>query len=284
MQNFLKNNWIYFLWAILYILITWVFLGGTIESLFITLLIYAVSISLALSPIGEVLLRLIEGARPIQTQEEKNYLEPIFEEVYQNAKEQFPNLSDNIELYLMDKKFINTFAFGRNTIAVTTLAVSTFSEDELKGIIGHEFGHIAHGDTKALLLNVIGNCIFTILMFIAQVVITIINFIAGLTNNSVNPVLIVIRLLIKLCTTLLSYSTLLFVLIGEVVLSINSRSNEYNADKFSYEIGFGEELLKALYILQKLSIPVDISLMDRLRSSHPHVASRISRLEELEQG
>lgn len=282
MQNFLRNNWIYFLWALLYIFLTWLMLGGTTQSLFITLLLYAISISLALSPIGEVFLRFIEGARPIQTTEEKNYLEPIFEEVYANAKEQYPNLSDNIELYLMDKGFVNAFAFGRNSIAVTTLAVNTFSEEELKGIIGHEFGHIVHGDTKALLLNVIGNGIFTILMFIAQIIITIVNFCADLTKSSVNPVLIVIRLIIKFTTTLLYLFILGFTLLGEVVLSINSRSNEYNADKFSYDIGFGDGLIRGLYILQKLSIPGNISLIEKIRASHPHTASRIARLEAME--
>lgn len=277
MKNFLKNNWIYFLWALVYITITWGLLGGGWDSLFITLCLYGASIALALCPVGEALLRFIEQARPLQTQEEKDYLEPIFEEVYQNAKEQYPNLSDEIHLYIIDKNFVNAFAIGRNTIAVTIPAIQTFSQDELKGIIGHEFGHIAHGDTKALLLNVIGNGIFTILNFIMQIGLFIINFCIGLTRNSIAMIMATI------VSFIFNISILAFMIFGEIILAINSRKNEYNADKFAHSIGFGDELIKSLYILQKISIPSDIPLLERLRASHPHTTSRIAKLEAMNQ-
>ena len=45
--------------------------------------------------------------------------------------------------------YVNAFAIGRNTIAVTMGAIETFSSDELKGIIAHEFGHLSNGDTNS---------------------------------------------------------------------------------------------------------------------------------------
>lgn len=238
---------------------------------------YAISIGLALSPVGEMILRFLEYARPLRTQEEKEYLQPLFEEVYQDAKKQYPKLSNEIELYICDVGFVNAFAIGRTTIAVTSPAIQTFSEEELKGIIGHEFGHIAHGDTKALLLNVVGNGIFTILTLIMRVFLFAINFCIGLTRNSIAVLMgIIVNFLINLLI-------IAFLIVGDIILAINSRSNEYHADKFAFECGFGDGLISSLYILQKLTIPSNIPLIERLRASHPHLSSRIARLEAMQE-
>ena len=272
MKTFIKNNWIYILWASIYILISWALLGD----FWVVLCAYAVSIGLALSPIGEMILRLLEHARPLQTREEKEYLEPLFQEVYESAKKQYPKLSNEIELYICDVGFVNAFAIGRTTIAVTSPAIQTFSKEELRGIIGHEFGHIANGDTKALLLNVVGNGIFTILTLIMRIGLFIINFCIGLTRNSIAV------LMGMVVTFLLNIMIFVFLIIGDIILAINSRSNEFHADKFSYNCGFGDGLISSLYIFQKLTIPSNIPLIERLRASHPHLASRIAKLEAMQ--
>ena len=151
--RFFRSNMSYFIWFAFYFLISWSMLGEDLQAFGWTSLIYGVSITLALSPVGEVFFRFLNNIREVQTREEKEYLLPIFEEVYQNAKEKSPRLNKNIKLYIDDSLTVNAFALGRNTIAVTRGAIATFSEDELKGILAHEFGHHVNGDTKALLLN-----------------------------------------------------------------------------------------------------------------------------------
>ena len=123
----LLKNYMYIFYIGLYFLIAWVMLGGDTKAFFVTFITYTLSILLALSPLGEALLRFIQQIRPLRTQEEKEYLLPIFNEVYESAKEQNPNLNGDIELYIDDKMYINAFAVGRKTVAVSMGAIQTFS-------------------------------------------------------------------------------------------------------------------------------------------------------------
>ena len=76
--------------------------------------------------------------------------------------------------------------------------------------------------------------------------------------------------------------TFLFINAGELLLSINSKTNELQADKFAHMSGYGRELISALYILQKISLHGKVRLMQRLKATHPHIAYRIQCLERLE--
>jgi len=72
--------------------------------------------------------------------------------------------------------------------------------------------------------------------------------------------------------------------ISEIILAINSRSNETQADRFACDIGYGIELLDALYLLQKISIHREMKVMERIKSKHKRIAYRIRDLERLEDG
>lgn len=74
-----------------------------------------------------------------------------------------------------------------------------------------------------------------------------------------------------------------FLYFGQIILSLNSRSNEFQADNFAYNISYGEELISALYLLQKISVSRKMTLKERMTSSHPHIAKRIERLENMEE-
>jgi len=276
--RFLRSNLGYFVWFCFYFFVAWSMLGEDWQAFGWASLIYGVSITIALSPVGEVLLRWLEHMRAVQTKEEKDYLTPIFEEVYQNAKKKFPRLSNNIKLYIDDAMTVNAFAVGRNTIAVTKGAVSTFSRDELKGVIAHEFGHLVNGDTKALLLNIIGNGFFTLTIFVLRIVMSIIRFITGLFDSGG-----VISFVFWLINFVFDIYVFVIMFVGQLLLSATSRQAEYYADHFSYEIGLSDELIKALYILQKISIPRNVTIMQRLKASHPNLGGRIARLERLQE-
>lgn len=94
-MQFIKSNYMYVLWFILYFTIVWCLFGANADAFILTCLIYSISISIALSPIGEWLLRFFESARPLRTNQEIEYLQPLFDEVYQNALEENPKLSNN---------------------------------------------------------------------------------------------------------------------------------------------------------------------------------------------
>lgn len=280
-MQFIKSNYMYVLWFILYFTIVWALLGADGQAFKITFLIYAVSITIALCPVGEFVLRIVEGARKIQTNEEKEYLLPLFEEVYENAKKENPKLSDGVKLYITDDMFANAFAMGRKTIAVTKGAIETFTPEELKGVIAHEFGHITYGHTKALLLSVIGNAILSVFVVIIRLFIEVLNFLT-IAFSRVSFIIILINLINLLFKYVFEMTLIGFMYLGQIILSLNSRSNEFQADNFAYKIGYGEELISALYLLQKISGSRKMSLKEKLTCSHPHIAKRIERLENID--
>ena len=277
MQNFIKNNWTYILWTATYMLIFFGILGGTAQAFFMTAIAYAISISLALSPVGEWILRVLENVRKPVTQQETEYLEEIFEEVYENAKIEELRLRDDIQIFVTDAMYVNAFAVGKKTIAVTRGAIETFSSEELRGVLAHEFGHIAHGDTIALLLNVVGNGLFSIMIVGVRIVIWFLQLLISSFEEN-----FVFFIVFQYLRFLMEIFIMAFMLLGQIILSLNGRRNEYNADKFASDIGYNEELTSALYILQKISLPARIPLLERIRASHPNTANRIARLENMQ--
>ena len=231
-MKFIKSNWVYVLWFIVYFLVALVLLGVNVENLIFILAFYAISITIALSPIGEWLLRNFEGARRLETREEREYLEPLFEEVCQNAKAENPKLSDNIGLFIIDAMFVNAFAMGRNTIAVTTGAIESFTEDELKGVLAHELGHITYGHTKALLLSVIGNMLFSVLILILRLIIFAVDLLNAIfAQTSIGY--IIMKIMTIIVNMVFNASIFLFMYLGQILLSLNSRFNEFEADEFA---------------------------------------------------
>ena len=274
--RFLRSNIGNILWFIVYFLISWQILGGTPDAFGIALLMYTISVVIALSFIGEAILRFSVGARPAQTKQDKEYLIPLFEEVYQSAQEKCPKLSKCIKIYITDSMMVNAFATGRDTIVVTRGALSTFSREQLKGVLAHEFGHLANGDTKALLLNLVGNGFFTLGLIALKIVMFIVNFFIAMFDESG-----VFSIVMLLVTFVINVYVFLFTTLGRLLLSADSRNAEKFADYFAYEIEYSEGLIEALYLLQKTNFSGKVSIMERLTASHPHTTDRIARLEGL---
>lgn len=278
-MQLLRNNFLYILWFFVYFSIAWAMLGADGRSLFFCLLFYAVAMLVALSPIGEWFIRLTNHTRQLETNREIDYLVPIFEEVYDEAKEQYPYLP-KITVYTIDSLVVNACAMGRHTVAVTRGAMETFSEDELKAVIAHEIGHILYGHTTALLLNIVGNGVFSIFVIVAKCVITILDLLQTPFEKRTRGIS---YLFISLFRFLFNVVLFLFMFIGNVILSANSRNNEYQADEFAHQIGFGENLIESLYLLQKMSLGEEMELVERMTASHPLIAKRIGRLETLQE-
>jgi len=270
--GFLFKNPLYVVWLLFYFYISLALLNNDFTTV---LLLYAISMAIALSPFGEMLLRFIERIRPLYTKAEKEYLIPIFEEVYNEAKEKHPELKD-IEICTIDTITIKACAIGRKTIAVSKGTIETFSEDELKAIIAHEISHIVNGDTIATLLTTIGNGVFALCVFVFKIAVMVSNIIkdgAGLEKNST-----------RAFATLFSIFVFIIIFPGEIILSIGNRENEYRADKFSYEMGYGDYMIEALYLLEKINLGDNSSMVARITASHPIIAKRIGVLEALVDG
>ena len=277
----LVSNYIYIVWFVIYFSIAWTLQGGGLSSFIWLLVVYGISIAVALSPLGEFILRVLKNCREPLTMRERDYLLPLFEEVYQDAKEMSPKLNNNINLYIMDAMYVDSFAIGRETIAITRGAIETFSAEELKGIFAHELGHMEYGHTKALLLSNIGNAIFTFHIWIIKGVFYVSQALSDMVakHSFLGRIFSITMLVLRYCIKL---GVVLFIHLSEIILALNSRSNEIEADTFAYKIGYGSELISGMYLLQKISMNSKMKFSQRMKASHPHIADRIAHLEKLE--
>jgi Zn-dependent protease with chaperone function len=65
----------------------------------------------------------------------------------------------------------------------------------------------------------------------------------------------------------------------QAALSLRNRKTEQQADFFTAELGYGEDMVKALYLLEKMSLSGEALVVDGLVASHPRVTARIEALE-----
>lgn len=285
----LKTNYLYLIWIVIYIILTWLILGANWSSFLITITAYTISIIFSLSPAGELFFRYLKGTRKVLTREERERLTPIFQEVYENAKKQNSSLHSNIDILIIDRNYINAFAFGKKSIAITSLAFETFSDEELKGVLSHEFGHLSNGDTCSLLLTEIGNGFFTIFILLAHVFTFVTNAVTDYkkqdvkskSDNKTNAILVIF--ILQALKLLINIFITLFLGLGRILLAINDKQQEFLADKFASKCGYTQELIDALYILKKVNIPPNMTLLERLQTTHPNLAIRIARLESLQE-
>ena len=275
---FWKNNPIYLLCSLFYYVISSLLLGGTAISFLIVFVIYAMSLIIGFSSLGEKLLRLLNRVRPLETKRETEYLQPLFEEVYERAKEKYKKLR-KIEICVIDNMTVNAMAIGRRTIAVTKGAMQTFTEDELKAVIGHELAHLIHGDTMATMYTIIGNGILSVFVLIARLFLLLLDWVQSIFTGKrsiFSALMLLIRLYFELSIWFLNFGL-------QVILAINSRKNEFKADMFSYAMGYDSDMIEALYLLEKISLGDNSTIIQKMIASHPRITLRIKHLEELDE-
>ncbi len=161
--------------AIITIIVQTFLSGGTMEiwqALLVAILMYAVSMSIALSPVGEWALRVENGCKKIKRVEQMELIQPIFDEVYDKARRKDPSIPNNVRLYINDDTAPNAFATGRKTICITKGMLS-MPKEQIRATLGHEFGHLAHKDTDLILVVTVGNIIVTLLILGIKVLLTV---------------------------------------------------------------------------------------------------------------
>lgn len=251
------------------------------------LLIYAVSLTLTFSPIGEKFLCFLNGCKEIKRVDIEERIRPLFEEVYNRAKKSNPKIPDDVRLYLKDDMALNAFATGRKTLCVN-LGLLQLDDNEIKSILGHEFGHLAHKDTDTILLVNIGNVIINIFFLFMRIVIEIIHFFLQAVNIGTSEsssqsffgsfFLFIYR---TIFVKMFEFMQWIWIKIGVLLCMRTSRSDEFAADRFSYNIGYGNYLCETLDKLQLSSGEESSGLFATLVSTHPSTNDRISRMQQM---
>ena len=247
--------------------------------------VYLVSLLVALSPVGELVLRFQTGCKKAEKYPNVYArLKPIFDEVYANAKSQNPSLSGSVKLYINGDDTPNAFATGRSTVCVTA-GLLNLSDAEIKGILGHEFGHLVHKDTYLLQAIAVGNLFVSVIFFLVKLFIDVIIFFfrfavhAALDTWIGHLIMWIVGGLTKLIIDgLLAILMFLWTKLGIVICMASSRSQEYEADRYSCDLGYGSYLSHALSSLSGVSYGYK-SLWAAISSTHPDTADRISRID-----
>ena len=242
------------------------------EPLFLILAIYIVSIFVALSPAGEWMLGLMVGARRMTRADMRNRMLPLLDMVYLRSKRKTPGLVNGIMLKVMYTPEPNAYALGRRTVCVSE-GLFRLSDDEIKGILAHELGHLACRHTEIQLLIGGGNFIMTMLILMVKVIAAIIaafSVFAGYKNRSFVTAIVglffagIVWIWTKFCMLFLMWSM---------------RENEYVADAYAADLGYGVGLARGLDAIGT-SKPQG-SLLRALYSTHPNAHDRIGRLQQM---
>ena len=252
------------------------------KALLIGIVLYFVSLLIALSPVGEWILRLQTGCKKIKNDEQRNFIEPIFREVYDKARAQDPSISDKVKIYMNHDEAPNAFATGRKTICVTEGMLS-MPVEQIKATLGHEFGHLAHKDTDLILVVAVGNLIVSAFILLFRLAIDLVHLLFLFSSVFVVGSEGVFGALISTVyhlamTAVVVGLTWIWTKIGVLLVMKSSRANEYEADEFSFRLGYGNELCA---LLNSFSGTNANGLFANLVSSHPDKDDRIARLQEL---
>ena len=152
-------------------------------------------------------------------------------------------------------------------------------EEELKAVMAHEVAHLIHGDTMATMYAIIGNGILSVFVLVARLFLLLLDWVQNALNGKrgfLAVFMFLLRLYFEFSIWILNFGL-------QVILSVNSRKNELQADLFSYAIGYDTDMIEALYLLEKISLGDNSGLIQKMTASHPRITLRIKHLEELDE-
>lgn len=254
----------------------------------ITLLIFICSIGILYTPIGDWWYRKVVLNLREPNEAESRRLVPIYNEVYRRASTMSPNLSKDIELFIYDDDDINAFAIGLRTIAVHKgMLVNDIYDDEIAAILGHEFAHIANGDTFCTILAIQSNAIVsvfrTIFSFLMIVAAKIVGFCVALAFETVQGAengFTIADACVRGLNWLLDKFVLIFVFISVIIAQYSRRQHELAADIFTARLGYGQPMIHFFKRYEGCDSTSNLlSLSHLLYGTHPSMQVRISNLQ-----
>ena len=290
-----KKNIFAIIYLLLNVAIIALFFNAVEENFWLALLyailFYIATATVVLSPVGEWAFRLFNGCKKIKDPALLNRLEPLFMEVKERAQTKHDDfiVDDRINLYICEDESINAFAMGRRTICVTHGLLS-LSDEEIKAVLGHEFGHLATHDTELTLLITVGNFIITAIVTVIRVIAAVFNFfmfLGGLLTGEDGALPRFLHLIATLLATVCINAVMwIWTQLGILLVMKSSREAEYEADAFSCDLGYSEGLLSFFRVLQSMEHRAGHGKKEKgnifaaLASSHPATEKRIARIED----
>ncbi len=207
---------------------------------------------LALSPFTDTLSRAKNRLRR-PTQEEYNYLKPMFDEVCQRS-----GMKQEIELFISRDNYPNGSAMGVRTVAVS-LPLLRCTPEEIKAVLAHELGHIKNYDTRIHAVSCFLDDLGIVALAIAIAILT------SLTEafKLFAPFLVLV--------VMLKATQVVLNCIIKLCYLATQRSMELRADAFAAQLGYRDGLVNFLY-------RIGDNRKTAFFGTHPLNKTRIARL------
>ncbi|MGI9823755.1 M48 family metalloprotease [Agromyces sp. Marseille-Q5079] len=191
------------------------------------------------------------------------------------------------KVYIVSDPAPNAFATGRDpehaVVAATTGLLEIMDDAELEGVMAHELGHVRNYDIR---LSMIVFGLVVAVGFISDMFVRMAFF--GRNNNNGNPIMMVVGLVAMLIAPL----------VASLVQLAVSRQREYLADATgAMTTRHPDALASALLKLETygqpmkrqnssmahlwIADPLKPGVIDRLFATHPPIAERVKRLEQM---
>jgi heat shock protein HtpX len=232
-------------------------------------------VGIALTPVGEAFFRFINGCR-LPIRDERGKLWPAFCAVCDAAKVE----PERYALYVSDDKFPNAFAMGRKTICVTRSLLNGSTEDELMGVLAHEIGHLVHGDSVRAIVFYMITLVGQLIMFGGWLITKILALFVSIDSMGRAKDHTEIFSFFAGIIWAIMWFFQIFVWIPIFVgACFGSRRQEFRADRYAAQIGFGDGLLS----FQNRTIDIEghpNGFIGLLYRTHPKTGERIRRLEQ----
>lgn len=259
----------------------------------ITIMVFICFIGILYTPIGDWWYRKIVFRLREPDERERKRLEPIYKEVYKRALIESPSLSKDIKIFVYEDNDINAFAIGLKTIAVHKgLLYNNIYDNEIAAILGHEFAHIANGDTFCTILalqsNVIVYVIRLLFYFIMILAAKMVGFmgaiIMGVMGANVKGITNGFSIgdnLTKWISRMIDGCTSFFVFISIIIAQYSRRKHELEADNFAAKLGYGRFMIQFFQRFPDIeNVNNKFSLSYLLHGTHPSMSVRIANLQK----
>lgn len=232
---------------------------------------------IGISAIGHAFIRLFIGARkPIQREKQK--FEPLLIEVLEkmNSIMHTDFKIENMHILIKDVKEPNAQALGSDTIIITDGLLKMASDDELKGVLAHEVGHLYYKDSVILIAILFGSFATRVCAFLTIIYTAILSVLTEFKGYAILLVFLVVPILFLLPLVAINW-------VGQKLLNLSllfmGRRYEYRADKLAKDLGYEIGLISFLEKVQAVN-EHDNSFLGRIVATHPVPMKRIGRLEE----